>query len=68
MSAGEPQDDPSTPDSAHLWRRIPPWYLVWDDNRGAIRISSAAFDNDRDGSTTSIVLGELVLSQGRLPP
>ena len=28
----EPSDDPTVPDEAELWRRIPPWHFVVDEN------------------------------------
>jgi hypothetical protein len=49
-------DDPTIPDEADLWRRIPPWHFVMDENSGQIRPSSAAFDNDPGGSPMSVVL------------
>lgn len=49
--AGDPpgsQSDVTIPDTAHLWRRIPPWedYTVFDPQVGGLRPSSAAFDDD----------------------
>lgn len=50
-------DDPSIPDDAELWRRIPPWHFVDDENLGQIRPSSAAFEDHPDGSPMSVILG-----------
>ena len=50
-------DDPTILDSADLWRRIPPWHFVNDENSGQIRPSSAAFEDDPDGSPMSVVQG-----------
>jgi hypothetical protein len=49
-------DDLTIPDEADLWRRIPTWHIVRDENSGQIRPSSAAFDNDPDGAPMSVVL------------
>jgi len=60
----EYQDDESIPDDSLLLRRIlsdPNIHIVWDDNLGCWRPSSAAFDNDRNGNPMSVVLSvELV--------
>ena len=61
------EDDASVLPTHHLWRRIPPWHLVPDSNANGIRISSAAFDNDPDGSPMSVVLAEVVRESGREP-
>ncbi len=61
------RDDPSIKDDEGLWRNIPPWHLVRDDTSGTIRISSAAFDDDKDGSPMSVSLAEVVLQHGRNP-
>lgn len=56
MDFEEYGDDPTISDEAELWRRIPPWHVVSDQNSGQRRASSAAFDNDPDGSPMSVVL------------
>lgn len=58
-------DDAAIPTDAELWRRIHPNWVVRDDNADAIRVSSAAFDNSRDGSPTSVLLAEIVRETGR---
>ena len=40
------QDDPTIPDEARLWRRIPQWHFFRDDNLQRVRPASAAFDDD----------------------
>lgn len=55
MEAGS-HDDPTIPDSEILWRRIPPWHIVEDANRGGRRVSSAAFSDDPDRQPMSVVL------------
>lgn len=60
-------DDRSIADDARLWRRIPPWHFVHDENLGKIRVSSAAFCNHPNGSPMSIVIAELVVQSGRGP-
>jgi len=57
VTTPEHLDDATIPDEADLWRRIPPWHFVLDQNSGQIRPSSAAFDNDPNGSPMSVVLG-----------
>lgn len=57
MANGEFRDDATIPDDAELWRRVPPQHFVLDENEGAIRPSSAAFDDDRDGSPMSVFIG-----------
>ncbi len=49
-------NDPTIPDSEDLWRRIPPWHIVTDENLGVVRPSSAAFEDDDDGSPMSVYL------------
>lgn len=61
------EDDKSIDDDSELWRRIPPWHLVEDKNRGGKRISKAAFEDHPDGSPMSVVLGAEVLAAGRDP-
>ncbi len=58
-------DDPTILDDAVLWRRIPPWHVVPDDNLGVMRPSSAAFKDSPDGSSMSVFLAELVERDGR---
>ena len=58
MEADTLRDDPTIPDLAELWRRIPPWHLVKDDNLGRVRPSSAAFDNHPNGSPMSVLLAQ----------
>ena len=69
MSDASPtyEDDESILDDADLWRRIPPWHIVNDNNRGGKRISKAAFEDHPDGSPMSVVLGQEVLAAGRDP-
>jgi len=69
MSDASPtyEDDASILDDADLWRRIPPWHIVDDSNRGGKRISKAAFEDHPDGSPMSVFLGQEVLAAGRDP-
>lgn len=60
-------DDPSVADAAVLWRRIPPWHFVLDENLGGFRPSSAAFENNPNGSPMSVVLADDVAASGRSP-
>jgi len=65
MSDGAYVDDASIADAAALWRRIPPWHFVRDDNAGMLRPSSAAFENHPNGSPMSVVLGDEIIASGR---
>lgn len=67
MEDGACVDDPTIADSAALWRRIPPWHFVWDENMGGLRPSSAPFENHPNGSPMSIVLGDDAAASGRSP-
>lgn len=60
-------DDPTIADDAALWRRIPPTWAVADENRGGLRVSSAAFADSPDRSPTSILIAETVFATGRGP-
>ena len=61
------RDDSTIGDASILWRRIPSWHVIFDENQKRWRSSSAAFDNDPDGAPTSVFLAEVVLSAGRGP-
>lgn len=60
-------DDRTIGNEAPLWRRIAPTQVVYDDNMGRCRPSTAAFQDHRDGSPMSVVLGQDVLAAGRRP-
>lgn len=60
-------DDKTIADSDPIWRRIPPWHFVFDENKGMMRPSSAAFEDHPNGSAMSVVLGKLVSEAGRTP-
>ena len=60
-------DDLTIGNDARLWRRIPPWHFVFDENLGKSRPSKAAFDDDADCHPMSVVLAELVTASGRGP-
>ena len=53
-----PPNDPSIGDETELWRRIPPWHFIYDENLKRRRPSSSAFANDPDGHPMSVVLAE----------
>jgi hypothetical protein len=59
-------DDPTIAPSAQLWRRLHPSWVVPDENAGQPRISSAAFDDSRDGSPLSVLIADVVADSGRL--
>lgn len=56
MANGEFTDDPSIPDDALLWPRIPPWHFTFDQREQRWRPSSAAFEDDPDGDPMSVVI------------
>ena len=67
MENGGYRDDPTILDEAELWRRVPSWHFVQDENLGQIRPSKAAFDNHPNGSPMSVVLAHVVAETGRGP-
>lgn len=67
MAGGEYTNDPTIPNDAELWRRIPPHHIFYDENEGRWRPSTAAFENHPNGSPMSVLLGEMVLRSGRGP-
>jgi hypothetical protein len=62
-----PPNDPSISDEAELWRRIPPWHFVYDENLKHWRPSSSAFADDPDGHPMSVVLADAAAAVGRGP-
>lgn len=60
-------DDAGISDSVDLWRRLIPAWIVPDDNTGGVRISSAAFDDSRDGTPMSVLLADVVAQTRRTP-
>ncbi|MFW6169793.1 MAG: hypothetical protein ACODAD_04825 [Planctomycetota bacterium] len=60
-------DDPTIADDSPLWRRIAPQQVIYDENLGRHRPTSDAFQNHRNGSPMSVVLGQDVLDAGRNP-
>jgi hypothetical protein len=60
-------DDPTIPDQAELFRRIPPCHFVPDQNSGGLRPSSAAFNDHPNGSPMSVVLADVLAAMGRRP-
>ena len=67
MADGAYHDDPSIPDNAALWRRIHPSWWVPDENRGRLRLTSAAFADHPNGTPMSVLIEDVVLSAGRSP-
>jgi hypothetical protein len=58
-------DDPSVANDAELWRRVPPAWIVPDENRGGYRPSSQAFHDSPDGSPMSVLISETMAADGR---
>ena len=57
-------NDASIRDESIVWRRIPPWHIIYDENLGRWRPSSSAFADDPDGQSMSVVLAEAVGGRG----
>ena len=57
-----PGDDPTIPDEALLWRRIPPLSTWWQKNPvdGEYYLTSAAFDDPNDETPMSVAIASLV--------
>lgn len=60
-------DDPTVADEVLLLRRIPPWHFIKDDNAGARRPSSAAFEDDDDGDPMSVYRTDVIEAEGGQP-
>lgn len=54
-------------DGDGLWRRIPPRHFVMDENRGAYRPSSAAFEDHPSGTPMSIHVAKDAFAEGYEP-
>ena len=65
MAAERLVDDTTIANDSHLWRRIHPNWVVWDQNVGEKRVSSAAFEDSVNGSPLSVLLAEVVRETGR---
>jgi hypothetical protein len=57
-------DDPEIQDTHQMLRRIPPWHVVPDGNVGGSRPSSAAFEDDDDGSPMSMYRRTVIEASG----
>jgi hypothetical protein len=56
-AGGAAADDPSVPDDAIVWRRLPWAYTADDEERpGLRRLSSGGFDDSNDGTGMSVHL------------
>jgi len=58
-------DDSSIGNNEDLWRRVPPWHIIYDENLGRLRPSKAAFEDHPSGSPMSILFATLVLESNR---
>ncbi len=67
VESDEYEDDLTITDDTDLWRRIPPWHLVEDQNTGTVRISKAAFEDHPNGSPMSVTLAAESLAIDRGP-
>lgn len=63
---GDFADDPTIEDSALLWRRVLPDWVVPDENSGGYRVSTAAFhDSSKPPSPMSVLIEHIVTATGR---
>lgn len=60
-------DDPRCAGGVRLLRRIPEWHVYYDKNRGCVRPSSAAFEDDGDGSPMSVYRRDVIDDEGGEP-
>ena len=60
-------DDTECADGVSLLRRIPQWHFYYDENRGCVRPSSAAFEDDADGSPMSVYRRDVIDNEGDDP-
>ncbi|MBI2930471.1 MAG: hypothetical protein HYY16_02370 [Planctomycetes bacterium] len=67
MLAADYQDDPALPDTAVLWRRVHPKWIVADESPRGYRLSTAAFDDDPEGGPTSVILADDIIAAGGSP-
>ena len=60
-------DDLSIKNDGHLWRRIPPNppFLIHDKNRNCKRLSSAAFEDHRNGTPMSVAIAQIAEKHNR---
>lgn len=65
MPSNLSEDDPTIANTANLWRRIPPEWIVWDENSGRLRPTSKAFQDHPDGTPMSVLLADVVTDSGR---
>jgi hypothetical protein len=62
-------DDTSIANQHRLWRRVPPGlpWVLWDNNLKRMRITSAAYDDSRDGTPLSVYLEQDALASNTQP-
>lgn len=46
------------PETAFLWRRIPPWHYKFEENAGDFRPTTAAFEDNPDGQPMSAYIAD----------
>lgn len=70
MSAPGLGDDKTIRDECELFRRVlvtPGVHIIWDNNLGRWRPTSAAFRDHQNGSPMSVCLGDILVELGRPP-
>jgi hypothetical protein len=67
MPSGNYTDDPSVNDDVVLWRRVHPNHIIFDENLGRSRPTSAAFADHPNRTPMSVVISSDAASIGRTP-
>ncbi len=62
-----PTDDPSIKDTARLFRRIHPQWIVYDQNRRMRRPSSRNFNDSQDKTPMSVYVEEIAIQHNQTP-
>jgi hypothetical protein len=67
MPSADYSDDHTILDTVALYRRIPPQWVVLDENLGRVRPTSQAFQNSPNGTPMSVALSDVLFELGRTP-
>src|SRR5690349_7892727 len=62
-----PDDPASIPDETRLFRRISPYWVVYDKNRKERRPTSQNFDDSQDGTPMSVYAENIAIAHGEKP-
>lgn len=67
MAEAQYNDDPSIESDSRLFRRVPPAWIVWDNNLQRWRPTKAAFSDSPDGHPMSVALECELVAHGSPP-